>query len=99
MVEGLRWEIFGNYARNVNEVVRITEDISELTVGGPYTTGVTVVAAEGQPFGTYKGLAMRTNDAGEVIVDPNTGYPLYTEEEVYLGFLSAQVHCRFWNQC
>jgi len=26
-----------------------------------------------------------TNDAGQVIVDPNTGFPLYTSEEQYFG--------------
>jgi hypothetical protein len=85
MVDGLKWELFGNYAKNTNEVVKITDEIDELTVDGPYTTGVTVVAKEGLPFGTYKGLAPRVNDAGQTVVDPNTGYPLYTDSEVYLG--------------
>jgi TonB-linked SusC/RagA family outer membrane protein len=85
MVDGLKWELFGNYAKNTNEVIKITDEIDELTVDGPYTTGVTVVAKEGLPFGTYKGLAPRVNDAGQTVVDPNTGYPLYTDSEVYLG--------------
>ncbi|MEZ4934579.1 MAG: hypothetical protein R2788_20935 [Saprospiraceae bacterium] len=30
-------------------------------------------------------MAPLTNDDGQVIVDPNTGYPLYTDEEQYFG--------------
>lgn len=87
LVDGLNWDLFATYSKNENEVVKITDDIDELTVGGPYipTTTVTVVAKEGLPFGTYKGLAPKTNDQGQVIVDANTGLPLYTDEEVYLG--------------
>ena len=85
MVKGLDWNLWATYAKNTNEVVKITDDIDELVVGGPYTPGVSVVAAEGKPFGTYKALAPKTNDDGKIIVDPNTGFPLYTDEEIYLG--------------
>jgi TonB-linked SusC/RagA family outer membrane protein len=84
VVDGLDVELFGSWAKNVNEVVKVADDISELSFG-TYTPGVTVVAKEGEPFGTYKSLAPLTNQDGQVIVDPNTGYPLYTEQEVYLG--------------
>ena len=85
LVKGLNWELFGTYSKNVNKVVKITDEIDELAVGGPYTTGVSIVAKEGLPFGTFKGLAPKTNAAGQTVVDPNTGFPLYTDEEVYLG--------------
>lgn len=84
LVKGLNWEVFGNYARNVNTVETITDDIDELVIGGPYTPGVSLVAKEGLPFGTFKGLAPKTNDAGQIIVGED-GMPLYTDEEVYLG--------------
>lgn len=85
LVEGLRVELFATYAKNVNEVVDISPDVNELVVGGPFTTGVSVVAREGKPFGTFKGLAPKRNEDGQVIVDGSTGLPLYTDEEVYLG--------------
>lgn len=37
------------------------------------------------PFGTFKGNDFKYNDAGQVIVDANTGFPVYTDEDVYLG--------------
>jgi len=85
IVEDLNFELFGTFSKNDNEVIKITDDIDELVIGGPYTPGVSVVAKEGYSFGTYKALAPKTNDDGQVIVDGNTGFPLYTDEEVYLG--------------
>lgn len=84
VVRGLDWEIFGVYAKNQNEVVKITDEIDELVVFGPWR-GVSLVAKEGLPFGTFKALAPQTNDAGQVVVDANTGFPLYTDEETTFG--------------
>jgi TonB-linked SusC/RagA family outer membrane protein len=84
LVDGLDVELFGSYSKNTNKVVKIADDIDELSFG-TYSPGVTVVAKEGLPFGTFKALAPKTNANGQVIVDPNTGYPLYTDEEVFLG--------------
>ncbi|MCB0645981.1 MAG: SusC/RagA family TonB-linked outer membrane protein [Saprospiraceae bacterium] len=85
LVKGLHWELFATYAKNVNNVEKITDDIDELVVGGPYTPGVSIVAKEGYPFGTFKALAEKTTPDGKVIVDGVTGYPLLTDEEQYLG--------------
>ncbi|MCB4807742.1 SusC/RagA family TonB-linked outer membrane protein [Tamlana sp. 62-3] len=88
VVEGLDFEVFGTYTKNENEVIKITDDIDELTVGTfgfAAGTTVTIVAKEGLPFGTFKGNDFKTNENGEVIVDANTGYPVYTDEDVYLG--------------
>ena len=86
VVEDLRFELFGTFSQNDNEVITIADDIKELTVGGPFgNTGVSVIAREGMPFGTFKGLAPKTNEEGQIVVDGNTGMPLYTDEEVYLG--------------
>lgn len=84
MVSGLHWDLFGSFAKNINEVTKITDEIDELVIGGPYR-GISIVASEGLPFGTFKAQAPLTNDAGQVIVDPNTGYPLYTAEDEYFG--------------
>ncbi len=84
MVPGLTWDLNFMYSKNINEVKKITDDIDELIIGGPFL-GVSLVAKEGLPFGTFKAQAPKTNDAGQVLVDGNTGFPLYTDDEVYLG--------------
>ena len=84
MIPDLKWELFGTFAKNTNRVEKITDDIDELVLYGPFR-GVSLVAKEGLPFGTFKALAPLTNEEGQVVVDPNTGFPLYTEEEQYFG--------------
>ncbi|WP_298484221.1 SusC/RagA family TonB-linked outer membrane protein [uncultured Maribacter sp.] len=88
VIDGLNFELFGAYSTNDNKVITITEDIDELTIGTfgfAAGTTVTMVAKEGLPYGTFKGNDFKTNDQGQVIVDANTGFPVYTDEDVYLG--------------
>ncbi|GAA4236264.1 SusC/RagA family TonB-linked outer membrane protein [Postechiella marina] len=87
VVDGLDFELFGSYSKNDNEVIKITEDIDELSVGTyGFAAGTTVslVAKEGLPFGTFKGNDFTYTDDGQVIVD-DTGFPVPTSEDVYLG--------------
>lgn len=88
LVDGLNLEVFGTFSKNDNEVITITEDIDELSIGTygfAAGTTVSIVAKEGLPFGTFKGNDFVRNDDGQVIVDANTGLPVYTEDDVYLG--------------
>ncbi|MBC8767562.1 SusC/RagA family TonB-linked outer membrane protein [Arenibacter sp. BSSL-BM3] len=88
LVDGLNFELFGAYSTNDNKVVTITDDIDELTIGTfgfAAGTTVTMVAKEGLPFGTFKGNDFKYNDQGEVIVDENTGFPVYPDDDVILG--------------
>lgn len=87
MVQDLSVEIFGTYSKNISEVTKVSDETDELIIGGPFSpnAGVTIVAKEGLPFGTFKAIAPLTNAAGQTVVDENTGLPLYTEDEQYLG--------------
>ena len=88
LVDGLNFELFGAYSTNDNKVVTITDDIDELTIGTfgfAAGTTVTMVAKEGLPFGSFKGNDFKYNDQGEVIVDANTGFPVYPDNDVILG--------------
>ena len=84
LVKGLNWELFGNFSKNINNVEKITDDIDELVIGGPFR-GVSLVAKEGLPFGTFKAQAPLVNSNGQTVVDPNTGMPLYTDSDEYFG--------------
>ncbi len=88
VVNGLDFEMFASYSKNDNEVIKITEDLDELTIGSfGFAAGTTVdlVAKEGLPFGTFKGNNFKYNNQGQIIVDPNTGFPVYPDDEQYLG--------------
>ena len=88
VVNGLDFEIFATYSKNDNEVIKITDELDELTIdnfGFAAGTTVDLVAKEGLPFGTFKGNNFKYNDEGQVIVDANTGFPVYPDEDDYLG--------------
>lgn len=88
LIDGLSLELFGAYSTNDNKVITITDDIEELTIGTfgfAAGTTVTMIAKEGLPFGTFKGNDFKYNDQGEVIVDANTGFPVYPDDDVILG--------------
>ncbi len=87
LVDGLRLELFGTWAKNINEVVKVTDDIDELVLGefAPFAVPtVSVVAKEGLPFGTFRGTIEDVTPDGRPIVD-GTGFPEYSEDQVYLG--------------
>lgn len=88
VVDGLDFELFGAYSTNDNKVITITDDIDELNIGTfgfADGTTVSIVAKEGLPYGTFKGNDFKYNDQGQVIVDANTGFPVYPDDDVYLG--------------
>ncbi len=88
VVNGLDFEMFATYSKNDNEVKKITDELDELTIGTfGFAAGTTVdlVAKEGLPFGTFKGNNFKYNDEGQVIVDANTGFPVYPDDDEYLG--------------
>jgi len=88
VVEGLNFEVFGTYSTNDNKVVKITDELDELNLGQFGFAGgttVAIVAKEGLPFGTFKGNDFKYNDQGQVIVDANTGFPVYADEDQFLG--------------
>ncbi|AXP79599.1 Colicin I receptor precursor [Mariniflexile rhizosphaerae] len=87
VVEGLDFELFGSYSTNDNKVVKVTDEIDELSIGTyGFAAGTTVslVAKEGLPFGTFKGNDFTYNAQGQTIVDA-TGLPVKTSEDVFLG--------------
>lgn len=71
------WDISANYTRIRNTVVELTPDdiVDENSAipGNSNFTGMIPSLWEGQPFGVIVGSAMARNDAGELLVNPNTG--------------------------
>lgn len=85
---GLRWELFGTYTKNVNNVVSLTNGLDHVVVGG--FNSMDIVAAVGHPFGTFYAADIqywRDPSTGKwhPVVDPNTGLPLATNKPVYRG--------------
>ena len=82
--DDFKWDINTTFTKNENEVLDIIGGLNEITLNGSF--GVNFVAEKGKPFGVFKttGFA-KTNDAGEVIVNPTTGIPLQADDEREIG--------------
>jgi TonB-linked SusC/RagA family outer membrane protein len=80
---GFRWELFGTYTKNVNEVTRLSQGVSQITLGG--LSGMAITATVGKPFGAFFATDLATDPQGRVIVDSATGLPQLTTNTVYKG--------------
>lgn len=80
---GFTWEVFATYTKNNNEVKKLSEGATRVSLGG--VSGMTVNAEVGKPFGAFYGTDILKNDAGQVIVDESTGMPKLTANTVYKG--------------
>jgi outer membrane receptor protein involved in Fe transport len=70
------WKININWARNRNLVVDLGNDIDNLQLGS-FQGGVSINAAEGQPYGTIRGNNFVYNEKGQRVIGAN-GFPLRT---------------------
>jgi outer membrane receptor protein involved in Fe transport len=78
---GLTWELYGTYTRNRNEVSEL--DVDQISLGG--LGGMTIVAANGRPYGNFYTQDVLRDDLGRVVVSQTTGIPQLTPTAIYLG--------------
>ncbi|GEO11651.1 SusC/RagA family TonB-linked outer membrane protein [Segetibacter aerophilus] len=78
---GFTWELYGTYTRNRNEVSNL--DVEQIVIGG--FSGMSIVAANGRPYGNFYGRDLLRDDLGRVIVSRTTGIPQLTPTAIYLG--------------
>jgi hypothetical protein len=81
---GLQWDITLNWAKNVNEVVELKDDIKNLELAS-LQGGITVNARVGEPYGTIQGTDYVYSDDGQRVVG-ESGYYLFTPtSDIVLG--------------
>jgi TonB-linked SusC/RagA family outer membrane protein len=80
---GLKWDVFGQYTKNTNNVESIADGSDQIVLGG--FSGMSVVAAVGKPFGTFYGIDIAKDALGRNIIDSATGLPVSTAVPQYLG--------------
>ncbi|UMY66969.1 MULTISPECIES: SusC/RagA family TonB-linked outer membrane protein [unclassified Flavobacterium] len=76
------WTVNYTFTKNLNEVTRIDGD-AKVLINNAY--GVNMYAEEGQPIGTFYVRTPVKNDAGQYVVNPDTGYYTVSEEENRVG--------------
>ncbi len=85
MKNGFNWDLTANYARNRNNVEKLHEQVENYVVSNARWAGVSIVATEGQPFGTIIGAGFLKDENGNRIHNGSNGRPMPTEQPIALG--------------
>lgn len=78
---GLTVELNGTFTRNRNRVTDL--DVDQIVIGG--FSGMSIVAANGRPYGNFYGRDNLKDEQGRTVVSATTGLPQLTPTAVYLG--------------
>ena len=86
------WRLYGSWSKNKNvvkEIIKNDIDNDELTIISNFLHfaghgDLNLIAAEGLPFGTFKGTTFEYDPQGRIIVDAQ-GNPKHSAESQYLG--------------
>lgn len=93
------WDIGFNFGKNVNKIVDLNPDDPDL-VSLPISHLVflgTLVAYEGQPFGTIMGTNYLYDKNGNKLIDPNSGFYLASNEVMPIGNITPDFTGGFTN--
>ncbi|WP_312332102.1 SusC/RagA family TonB-linked outer membrane protein [Sphingobacterium sp.] len=77
--ENFNWNATVNWSKNNNEVYELAEGVEKLSIGSAFSSPQSY-AIVGQPFGVIYAQKFQRNDQGQVLIDPNSGLPLYEAE-------------------
>lgn len=81
--DNFSWKVDWTFTKNKNKVVSLPDGLDKLLINSAYN--INFYAIKGEPLGVFYGRRPLLNDAGQTVVDPNTGIPLQTVEEEPLG--------------
>ena len=91
------WDAGANFSRNRNKVLRLVDDMKYFTLEKAVWCNVQVAAAVGENYGAIMGPDVLRNDAGQVIINANTGMPELDDELRVLGNSSWDWTGGFYN--
>lgn len=83
LTDNFKWDLTYTFSKNESEVTDVAGDQDKISIYSAYSTNF--YAEKGKPLGVFYGPTPDTNDAGQIIANPNTGYYTYDGEEDYLG--------------
>jgi len=78
----LEWQIFANFSKNKNLLVKLTAGLDQIPLGG--TSSLTYVARPGYPLGLFEGTVPATAPDGSIIVNAQ-GLPTFKDAKEILG--------------
>ncbi|GAA5225210.1 SusC/RagA family TonB-linked outer membrane protein [Membranihabitans marinus] len=81
--DNFEWNINWNFTQNKNKVIDLG-DVNEVTIFG-FAGGIDIRAVEGLTASEFYGPSVKTNAAGQLIVNANTGFAVEGEDFVSYG--------------
>lgn len=83
-MKDMRWDLTFNWARNVNNVVKLHEKAKVQELARAEWVSSYIQAKEGGSYGDIVGYAFKRNENGDVLYNTN-GLPQRTDEQVVIG--------------
>ncbi len=90
------WDITLNWAKNINEVVSLGDDIDNLQLTS-LQGGVTINAREGEPYGVIQGTDYVYSPDGQKVVGSNSYYEKTGTSDKILGNVQPDWNAGFGN--
>lgn len=84
-IKDFAWDAGVNFSKNSNKVLELVEGMDFFQLADASWAGVSVGAEVGKNFGSILGTDFKRNENGDILIDKNTGLPLYDENLKTLG--------------
>nr|WP_317308438.1 SusC/RagA family TonB-linked outer membrane protein [Phocaeicola plebeius] len=84
-IKDFAWDAGFNFSKNSNKVLELVEGMDFFQLADASWAGVSVGAEVGKDYGSILGTDFKRNENGDILIDKNTGLPLYDENLKTLG--------------
>ena len=84
-IKDFAWDAGFNFSKNSNKVLELVEGMDFFQLADASWAGVSVGAEVGKDCGSILGTDFKRNENGDILIDKNTGLPLYDENLKTLG--------------
>lgn len=84
-IKDFAWDAGVNFSKNSNKVLELVEGMDFFQLADASWAGVSVGAEVGRNFGSILGTDFKRNENGDILIDKNTGLPLYDENLKTIG--------------
>lgn len=77
--DNFNWNATLNWSKNENEVTELAPGVDKLSIGDAFSSPQSF-AIVGQPFGAIYAQKFQRNTQGKILIDPNSGLPMYESD-------------------
>ena len=90
-----QWDVTWNFTKNKNKVLKLPEELGgEASIYG-LSGGTGLYAIEGKELGIFKAYVPQRDEEGHIIVNPSTGLPLTSNDQVEIGSMNHKYQMGF----